>query len=44
MRAPPLPRFPQAWTLLLVGPFIDKLASNDWVFSYTFTQGAARGL
>lgn len=33
----------QAWTLLLVGPFIDKLASNDWVFNYTFTQGAAAG-
>ncbi|KAI7840628.1 hypothetical protein COHA_005650 [Chlorella ohadii] len=31
----------QAWTLLLVGPFIDKLASSDWVFNYTFTQGAA---
>lgn len=34
---------PQAWTLLLVGPFIDKLASSDWVFNYTFTQGAPPG-
>lgn len=40
----PSPRLPaQAWTLLLVGPFIDKLASNDWVFNYTFTQGATAG-
>ena len=34
-------RPPQAWSLLLVGPFIDKLASNEWVYSYSFTRGAA---
>lgn len=36
--APPGPHH-QAWSLLLVGPFLDKLASADWVFSYSFTGG-----
>ncbi|PSC69736.1 UDP-galactose transporter 2 [Micractinium conductrix] len=30
----------QAWTLLLVGPFIDKLVSADWVFAYRFTSSS----
>ncbi|EFN56685.1 hypothetical protein CHLNCDRAFT_16992, partial [Chlorella variabilis] len=31
----------QAWTLLLVGPFIDKVVSLEWVFSYAWTTAAA---
>jgi hypothetical protein len=30
----------QAWTLLAVGPIIDKVVSADWVFAYDFTSGA----
>lgn len=30
----------QAWTLLLVGPFLDKLVSKDWVFTYNWTSAA----
>jgi solute carrier family 35 protein E3 len=29
----------QAWTLMLVGPFIDKLVSQSWVFNYQWTSG-----
>eukprot|EP00887_Chlorella_sp_A99_P001053 scaffold14.g1053.t1 len=32
---------PQAWSLLLVGPFIDKLVSSEWVFNYHFTHWGA---
>ncbi|GAB4814419.1 hypothetical protein N2152v2_001465 [Parachlorella kessleri] len=30
----------QAASLLLFGPFIDKLVSSTWVFSYSFSAGA----
>lgn len=30
----------QAWTLLVVGPFVDKVVSGGWVFHYTLTHGA----
>lgn len=30
----------QAWTLLLVGPFIDKMVSGEWVMRYSFSTGA----
>ncbi|KAL4418890.1 hypothetical protein ABPG77_002633 [Micractinium sp. CCAP 211/92] len=30
----------QAWTLLLVGPFLDKLVSSDWVFKYEWSTPA----
>ena len=48
---PPLPASPaapalcaaQAWTLLLVGPFIDKVVSLEWVFSYAWTTGGLAG-
>ena len=39
MPAGATPPLPQAWSLLLVGPFLDKLVTADWVFSYTFTAG-----
>jgi hypothetical protein len=31
--------YTQAWSLLLVGPFLDKLVSADWVFKYHFHRG-----
>ncbi|KAL4443256.1 hypothetical protein ABPG75_010993 [Micractinium tetrahymenae] len=30
----------QAWSLLLVGPFLDKLVSSDWVFTYEWSTPA----
>ena len=30
----------QAASLLLFGPFIDKLVSSTWVYSYSFSAGA----
>lgn len=30
----------QAWTLLAVGPFVDKVVSGGWVFNYPLSQGA----
>lgn len=31
----------QAWSLIITGPFIDKIVSSDWVFNYHFSQGGA---
>lgn len=31
----------QAWSLLFVGPFIDKLVTDDWVFQYHFSTAGA---
>lgn len=35
---------PQAWSLLFVGPFIDKLVSSEWVFNYHFSSWGATWL
>jgi len=31
----------QAWSLIFVGPFIDRMVTQDWVFSYSFTTAGA---
>ena len=33
----------QAWTLIAIGPLLDKMVTADWVFNYSFTTGKAGG-
>ena len=28
---------PQGWTLLLIGPFLDRYVSSSWVFDFTYS-------
>ena len=44
MRSAPQPtlpaRPPQGWSLLLIGPFLDRYVADDWVFRYTWSTAA----
>ena len=34
------PRATQAWSLLLVGPFLDRYVVHQWVFQYDYRSAA----